>query len=66
MHCLLNFSFNPAAGTADASLFVNLFGIKLVLLSHFLVNDYLSKYFYQLELTGVNSDSFLESHHVCS
>lgn len=66
MPCLLNLSLSPAAGTAHASLSVNLFGIKLVLLSHFLVNDYLSKCFHQLELTGVNSDSFLESHRVCS
>jgi len=33
------------AGTADAGLFVNLFAIKLVLLSHFTLDDYLSKMF---------------------
>lgn len=63
---LLNFRFSPAAGTVNTSLFVSFLGIKLVLLRHFLVNDYLSKCFHQLELTGVDSDSSLESHHLCS
>lgn len=66
MCCLLNLSFSLAASTAKAILFVNLFGIKMILLSHFLVNDYLSKWLYLLELTGLNSGSFLESHHVRS